>query len=112
MPLRNPSADELRLLQHLISLAPAGLISPDWRTAIKVEPLDDGGMGSLAITPSEHVSSNRTFGLQVSECRFRDEDGIEVVASLNADRDGELFELDIWKTDFSGLVRIPEKLEP
>ena len=42
---------------------------------------------------------------------FTDEDGVKVIASLNVDSDGHLFELDIWKTDFSPLLRIPAEFE-
>ena len=35
-------------------------------------------------------------------------DGVEVIASLNVDVDGVLFELDIWKTNFEKLVKLPD----
>lgn len=42
------------------------------------------------------------------ETQFTDIDGVEVIASLNVDVDGVLFELDIWKTNFEKLVKIPD----
>ncbi|WP_420885213.1 DUF6984 family protein, partial [Candidatus Symbiothrix dinenymphae] len=36
-----------------------------------------------------------------------DEDGVDVIASLNIDDTGDLYELDIWKTDFSPLIKLP-----
>lgn len=48
------------------------------------------------------------FGGQVAEYQFTDADGVEVLASLNVDQDGRPFELDMWKTDFSPLIRIPD----
>ncbi len=53
---------------------------------------------------------DRKFGRRASECQFTDEDGVEVLASLNLDQDGNLYELDIWKTDFGKLIRIPAQL--
>jgi hypothetical protein len=32
---------------------------------------------------------------------------MEVIASLNLDTEGRLFELDAWKTDFNPLVHLP-----
>ena len=48
------------------------------------------------------------FGKQVSELQFVDQDGIDVLVSLYVDTQGEIFELDVWKTDFSQLIRFPE----
>ena len=49
--------------------------------------------------------------VQVSECQFKDIDGVPVIASLYLDKDNELFELDIWKVDFSKLEMIPSHFE-
>ena len=49
--------------------------------------------------------------MQVSECQFKDIDGVPVIASLYLDKDNELFELDIWKVDFSKLEMIPSHFE-
>ena len=75
---------------------------------IIVKPMSDGGMGSLLLFSSKKNNENRFFGKQLSEFQFTDIDGINVIASLNVDTDGELFELDIWKTDFSKLKKIPK----
>jgi len=42
---------------------------------------------------------------------FTDNDGVRVIASLNMDSNGNLFEMDIWKTDFSSLINIPDKID-
>lgn len=68
-----------------------------------VKPMMDGGMGSLRFVNSH---PNRRFGRKLGEAQFTDSDGILVSATLNADQFGELFELDIWKVDFSPLRRI------
>lgn len=67
-----------------------------------VEDLNDGGMGSLRFVGSP----DRRFGECVGEAEFDDADGVTVSVALNADQSGELFELDVWKVDFSPLQRI------
>ena len=39
--------------------------------------------------------------------KFNDADGVPVSAALNLDQDHHLFELDVWKVDFSPLQRWP-----
>lgn len=67
-----------------------------------VEEMNDGGMGSLRFVGSP----DRRFGECVGEVEFDDADGVTVSLALNADQRGELFELDVWKVDFSPLQRI------
>lgn len=61
------------------------------------------GMGSLRFVGW----SERKFGSCVGETTFTDSDGVLVVVGLNLDQAGELFELDMWKVDFSPVKRIP-----
>jgi hypothetical protein len=70
--------------------------------------MEDGNMGSLHLSLSENITKNRQFGKQISDCQFIDSDGVTVIASLNVDTEGNLFELDIWKTDYSSLIKIPD----
>lgn len=65
-------------------------------------------MMGLYLFPQSKIAKDRTFGKQVSEFQFTDTDGVEVLASLNVDSDGNLFELDIWKTDFGKLITLPD----
>jgi hypothetical protein len=47
------------------------------------------------------------FAKQISEYEFLDVDGTLVSAALYIDEiNNELYELDIWKVDFSPLIRI------
>ena len=62
-----------------------------------VEEMIDGEMGSLRFVGP----SDRRFGKCIGSASFKDADGVPVSAVLNADQNGELFELDIWKADFS-----------
>ncbi len=73
-----------------------------------VRSMNDGMMGSLYLFPQGKTIAGRKFGKQISDFQFTDVDGIEVIVSLNVDEDGDLFELDIWKTDFGKLKKLPE----
>ncbi|MDW3194242.1 MAG: hypothetical protein R8G66_17845 [Cytophagales bacterium] len=111
MSSRKLSQDERWLLEMLVQKATVKFPS-NWSDNLLVKPLSDEGMGSLLLFPERvAVDDDRLFGEQISEYQFTDEDGIEVIASLNMDDEGKLFELDIWKTDFSPLISIPKTLE-
>ena len=63
--------------------------------------MDDGGMGSLYFVRLDKARGRRRFGAQIAQTEFTDDGGTVVSVSLNDDQDGELFELDAWRTDFS-----------
>lgn len=72
----------------------------------RVEQMNDGGMGSLRFV---HPSPASVPGFeQVREATYVDGDGVPVSIVLNVDRDGRLFELDIWKADNSPLRNFPK----
>lgn len=96
--------DEKRLIKKLLDNVEQTNNLDD----IIARPMSDGGMGSLLLFSNKKEQKKRLFGKQLSEFRFTDIDGVSVIASLNVDTDGELFELDIWKTDFSKLKKIPK----
>lgn len=108
--LRNLSPDELRLIDFLIHDAKDYVAPQGWKERLRVADMTDGGMGSLYLLLEGSNEINRSFGKQASECRFADEDGVEVIASLNLDQYGNLYELDVWKADFSKLIKISENL--
>ncbi|MDH2348702.1 hypothetical protein [Bradyrhizobium sp. SSUT77] len=67
-----------------------------------VEEMKDGGMGSLLFVGA----ADRRFGRCIGEAEFDDADGVLVSVALNLDQRDELFELDLWKVDFSALQGI------
>lgn len=74
-----------------------------------VEDMQDGGMGSirfLSVCPAE-----RRVGETLAEAEYLDEDGIPVSITINGDNCGEPFEVDIWKVNFSPLLRYPDGSE-
>jgi len=75
---------------------------------LRVEAMADGGMGSLRFETS---NSDAQFGDEVASCSFADADGNYVSVTLNLDQYGEIFELDVWKVDFSKLIKWPKAHE-
>jgi hypothetical protein len=83
-------------------------ISSDWKKNTLVFTLNDGNMGSLKLCPEGKNHEKREYIPSfVSEYEFKDKDGVAVVASLFLDKEGDLYELDIWKVDFSELISLP-----
>lgn len=75
---------------HLLSLLPFQLVTE----------MADGGMGSLQFYRPEKVASRR-YGDDIAQIELQDEDGIPVMVSLIVDQDNQLYELEMWKVDFS-----------
>ena len=67
--------------------------------------MKDGGMGSLKFHPSR---TGRTMSAVAAEYRFCDSDGIPVSVELLLDQNGEMFELDVWKVDFTETVALKD----
>lgn len=98
--MRHLTSDELPLVVFLFEQARLSQ-NPE---SLWVNPMEDGGMGSLAFSP---VSPSRRFGGTAAECMFIDQDGVPVSAALNLDQHGEPLELDVFKGDFGALVQWP-----
>jgi len=98
-------ADEKALLAALISKAhgPEDLIKS--LSDCRVEEMSDGGMGSLRFSPQD--GRPRRLGERLLDAEFADVDGVPIMVRVNLDDCGELYELDIWKVDFSPVVRFP-----
>jgi len=75
---------------------------------LRVTEMNDGGMGSLLLIPKGASQTSRSFGEQLVLGEITDSDGVPVSVALNADRDGNLYELDVWKVDFSPLLTWPD----
>ena len=67
--------------------------------------LDDGKMGSIRFV-YECEPKNCNI-IAISEYQFDDTDNIPVLATLYAYGDGNLYELAVWKSDFSRLLSYP-----
>ena len=74
---------------------------------VLVNEADDGGMGGLRFL-SYIDDSDRIFGKTVAEAEFLDEDKVPVSIELILDANNQLFELDVWKVDYSPVSRWPD----
>lgn len=104
---RNLCDHEARFLGMLLARSPQGESYRVGLSSALVEPMDDGEMGSLTFLST---TEGRCIGRELCSAEFLDADGIPVIATINLDNYGDLFELDIWKADFSPLTRFPECL--
>lgn len=106
---RSLKEDERGLLVALIADVPkANDLLASLEDAI-VEEMDDGGMGGLLFCrPNDRP---RRLGKKLIEKEFVDIDGVPVTVAVNLDDHGELYELDIWKVDFSPLKRFPSVIK-
>ncbi|GAB4091549.1 DUF6984 family protein [Flaviaesturariibacter terrae] len=89
--------EERLLIEHLVSLAPGGR---SYAIPGEVENLGEGGLGGIQL-------SGRGTPEDLVEASYRDEDGKSVLLTLTVNEHGELYDLDIWKMDFSPLLRYP-----
>jgi hypothetical protein len=69
----------------------------------QVFDMNDGKMGSVQFAGHD----NQFLGSCLVEAQYIDLDGVPVSIVLNADTTGQLYELDIWKADFSPLQAYP-----
>lgn len=70
-----------------------------------VEEMADGRMGSLRFYyPDQEL---RSYSRTLVERQFADSDGVPVFVAINVDECGDIYELDVWKVDFSSLKRFP-----
>ena len=108
--IRKLTDAEQHLLVVLVGKADNLNLPIGWLESLEVQQMNDGGMGSLRLFFPTTSAAKRTFGRQASELVFEDADGVKVVATLNLDSSEMPMELDLWKTDFSPLICIPDDL--
>lgn len=101
--IRYPTEAEANLIRDMLVKAgfPEKIKAVDSLLAC---PMNDGGMGSLYLFSKGNGCPpylSRKMGDQIWQVEKRDADGTPVSISLNLDLDGELYELDVFKADFS-----------
>ena len=104
-PPRRMRADEKAVITALMKASPRSSEFERALETIIVRSMNDGDMGSVLFAPAD--DRKRLFGCEIASAEFVDEDGVPVSLALNVDQYGDLFELDIWKKDFSPLIRYP-----
>ena len=65
-----------------------------------------GGMGGFRFVAED--GERPLLGHVLAEADFDDQDGIPVTVTLNLDNRDRLYELEVWKGDFSSVKRFPE----
>src|SRR5947208_419392 len=96
MALRPLRPEERALIEHLLSLVQGGL---RYKIPQEVDNLGDTGI---------QLSSSGEHADDLVEADYKDTDGRDVLITLTTNQHDELYELDIWKADFSPLQRYPE----
>jgi hypothetical protein len=100
---RSLRPEEAALIRALLAgVYPAETLESALRSS-RVADMQDGGMGSIRFLGS----GPKSFGMALVEAQYLDSDGVLVSITVNADKQGQLFELDFWKVDFSPLKRYP-----
>lgn len=103
MSMRYLTEKEIDLITKMLSTTnQIDKISP-LLASIKVEDLNDGGMGSIRVVSKE----KKIFGRELVKKDFVDADSVPVFVSINLDTEDNFFELDIWKADYSPLKQFP-----
>ena len=106
--LRILREEEIELVRALLAKHPSGKSLLSGIEMAKVRDLKDGHMGSIEF--HANPSDGRHMSGCVAEADYVDSDGVPVSIALNVDQNGNLFEIDIWKVDFSRLLQFPSPL--
>lgn len=106
-PVRELREDELGVVRKMLFQAGGRARFESQLGDMKVQDMADGGMGSIQFD-NGRPRSPLDYGEQIAEAAFQDADGVPVSVTLNADKDGELLEMDVFKADFSPLIRYPD----
>lgn len=105
MMSRKPTREELEIVKWLLSLSGADASLEGQLDRIDVEDMTDGGMGGIRFIHGSGEPGK--LGRELVVAKGVDLDGTELSIALNLDQFGRLFELDIWKVDFSPLLALP-----
>jgi hypothetical protein len=96
---------EVKLVEGMLTASGSSVSLRVPLSSALVEDMNDGGMGSILFL-SERDQLCRSAH-EIARGEYVDEDGVLVIIGVNIDQNGELFELDFWKVDFSPLRRYP-----
>ena len=102
--MRRLNFNERKYIEEMIKSSGGGRPLVARLDDVMVESIQDGGMGSLLFLSAR---PGRILGKEIARGEFKDEDGVWVMAVLSLDNFGDLYELDVWKTDFSKLKSFP-----
>ena len=106
-PVRELREDELRVLRKMLTQTGVGTGFEEKLASVKVQTMADGEMGSIRFYNGRNRSP-LDYGGEIAEAAFQDIDGMPVSVTLSVDKTGQLFEMDVFKADFSPLIRYPD----
>ncbi|WP_367866511.1 hypothetical protein [Pedobacter sp. WC2423] len=96
-------SDEIDLISWMVrDTKESKYIIPSLLTLL-VEEMKDGGMGSLRVVSEK----NKVYFKDLARVELLDKDGVALWISIHLDTNYDFFELDIWKVDYSPLIRFP-----
>lgn len=104
---RSLTTDEKKLVQILLNNINFKYSQLNISFSDSVVTLDDGGMGSFKFFYTQEKTPTDLGIIPISEYQFKDKDNVLVLVTLYSYSNGKLYELDIWKTDFSKLISYP-----
>ena len=96
--------EEKDLVRQLVERTQKGNEVLESLHSIKVVDLSDGGMGSVRTGP---LNDEKRKAIPIASANYADSDDILISVQINCDESGRLLEIDIWKTDFSPVIRYP-----
>ena len=105
MTYRKLRAEEIALIEMLLSFGNRQELGTGLKDA-EVREIPGGEIGSLVFAASGE--GTRKFGDVLATAEAPDSDGATITFALNLDRSGALYELDIWKEDFSHVITLPD----
>lgn len=102
--MRSLNQEEYNLIVYLLK------DKPEYRHLIEglsnstVQEMNDGGMGSLKFEDKKGI---KRMSEEIVAICLSDVDGTPLGITLNIDTNGDLYELDVFKADFSPLIAFP-----
>jgi hypothetical protein len=99
--------EEMQLVIDLTSGKPNSESIQKDLDKLLVTDLSDGGMGSVRTAEESGESARKTS--TIANGLYSDSDGTIISVEVSVDANGKLFEIDIWKTDFSVTMVYPNK---
>ena len=73
--------------------------------SILVEEVTNEEIGTIRFLEVGRGNENRVFGQKLSETIVIDKDNVQILVSLIVDNSDNLFELEIWKTNFEPILK-------
>ena len=102
---RKLKAEEIALITWMIKDTNEGTAIINKLDELTVEEMDDGGMGSLKVVVDS--KDNRLYSRDLAKADLFDIDGVPVFISVDLDKNGDFYQLDVFKGDFSPLKKFP-----